>query len=92
MNNQKIYCGSGKEFGQYGAVNVSICLSDLPKEHINDFNGKKYIKLIINKKREADQFGKTHSVEVNTWKPDQQQQQGYDQSPPQDLSDSELPF
>jgi len=65
----KIYCGSGKEFGQYGSVNLSVCLSDLPKEHIYEYNGKKYIKLIVNKKKEVDQFGKSHSLEVDTWVP-----------------------
>lgn len=71
---EKIFCGSGKEFGQYGAVNLSICLSDLPKEHITEYNGKKYIKLVLNKKREVDKYGKTHSVEVNTWKPNNDNQ------------------
>jgi len=71
---EKIYVGSGKEFGQYGTVNLNLCLSDIPKEHIFEYNGKKYIKLKTNKKRETDQYGKTHSLEVDTWKPNQEQQ------------------
>jgi len=75
MNNPKIYCGSGKEFGQYGTVNCSICLDDIPQEHWQKGkNGKTYLPIKINKKREPDQWGKTHSVEVDTWKPNQQQQ------------------
>lgn len=68
MADDRIFVGSGKEH-KYG-VNVSVCLSDLPKEHIFEYNGKKYIKLKVNKKREADDYGKTHYVEVDTWKPD----------------------
>jgi len=69
---EKIYVGSGKEFGQYGDINIDICLSDLPKEWIkkSDKNGKSYIKLTVSKKRQADQYGKTHSVSVNTFKPE----------------------
>ena len=73
MNN-KIFCGSGKEFGIYGTVNISVCLSDLPKEHITEgSSGKKYIRLKLNRKREPDQYGHTHSLEVDTWKPEKQE-------------------
>lgn len=64
----KIYCGSGKA-GKYG-INLNLCLSDLPKEHINEYKGKKYIKLKVGEKRQADQYGKTHYLEVDTWKPE----------------------
>jgi hypothetical protein len=52
---------------------VSLCLSDLPKEHINEFNGKKYIRLEVTERREPDKFGKTHTVTVDTWKPEEKQ-------------------
>jgi len=69
---QTIYCGSGKakdgKFGEF--FSISICLSDLPKEHISEAkNGKKYINLNINRKKEPDQYGKDLSVQVDTWKP-----------------------
>ena len=68
----KIFCGRGKRFGRYNAISLSICLDDLPKEYITTGkNGKRYIKLNVNEKREADEWGNTHSVEVDTWKPDQ---------------------
>lgn len=67
----KLFCGRGKRFGQYNAISLSICLDDLPKEYITTGkNGKRYIKLNVNEKREADEWGNTHSVEVDTWKPD----------------------
>jgi len=65
----KIFVGSGKEVFE-NLINISVCLSDLPKEYIREYNGKKYISLEVNTKREADKFGKTHSLTVNTWKPD----------------------
>ena len=72
-NQEKIYCGSGKtKTGKYGDFfSVSICLTDLPKEHITKAaNGKSYINLNINKKQQPDQYGKDLSVQVDTWKPD----------------------
>jgi hypothetical protein len=73
MENQPIYCGSGKtKQGKYGEFfSISICLSDLPKEHITESkNGKKYINLNVNRKQQPDQYGKDLSVQVDTWKPD----------------------
>ena len=71
MENQRIYCGSGKKADKYDIINISVCLSDLPKEFITDSkNGKKYINLKVVGKKEVDQWGKTHSVEVDTWKPE----------------------
>jgi len=67
---EKIYVGSGTSKFDGNLVSCSICLSDLPSEHIFEYNGKKYIKLNVQKKKEADQYGKTHSVSVDTWKPE----------------------
>lgn len=75
MSEQKetIYAGNGRQVtGTYGTFrSVSICLSDLPKEHITESkNGKKYIKLNINDKQEKDQYGNDVVATVDTWKPD----------------------
>jgi len=72
METKTIYCGSGKtKTGKFGEFfSVSICLSDLPAEHITTANnGKKYINLNINKKQQPDQYGKDLSVQVDTFKP-----------------------
>jgi hypothetical protein len=67
----KLFCGRGKAFGQYGSIALSICLDDLPDEHVTiGRNGKRYIKINVNEKRETDEWGNTHSVEVDTWKAD----------------------
>lgn len=47
----------------------SICLSDIPKEYITTGNnGKKYLNIEILEKREPDQWGNTHYVQVDTYK------------------------
>lgn len=68
MSEPKIYVGKGKA-GKYG-TKISICLTDLPKEHINEYQGKKYINLEINEMKQPDKFGKTHTITVDTWKPE----------------------
>jgi CelD/BcsL family acetyltransferase involved in cellulose biosynthesis len=66
----KIYVGSGVSKFDGDQVACSLCLTDLPQEHMFEYNGKKYVKLIVQKKREADQYGKTHYVAIDTWKPE----------------------
>ena len=69
MANEKIYVGKGKQ--QFdNLVRASICLTDLPAEFINEYNGKKYISLDIVTRREADEYGNSHYITVNTYKPD----------------------
>jgi len=68
----KIYVGNGKQVADYDMVNVNLCLSDIPKEHINEFQGKKYIKLTVAKRRVPDNYGRTHSVSVDIYEPKQQ--------------------
>ena len=66
----KIYVGSGTEKFEGNLVSCSLCLSDLPSEHVFEYSGKKYIKLNVQKKKQADEYGKTHYVAVDTWKPE----------------------
>ena len=77
MSKETIYCGGGKQVkGEYGTFRaVTINLSNLPAEHIFEYEGKKYVKLNISDKREPDQYGKDVSVSVNTWKPEAQTEQ-----------------
>lgn len=100
-NTAKIYCGSGKtRSGQYGEFYwISICLDDIPEDHITKAsNGKRYANLTVSKKKETDKFGKDLSVVVDTWKPDgskssspQAMQSAPQQAPPQE-PEGDLPF
>jgi len=76
---EKIYIGSGKEkvFPDGGSViNCMITLDGLNqifKDHgFTTDKGVKKLKIIVGKRREPDQWGNTHSVEIDTWKPQQQ--------------------
>ncbi len=64
----KIFVGSGKSFGNYGGINISLCQEDL-QEHWKQSskNGKHYINLTISKKKNTDRYGNTHYVAVNTY-------------------------
>jgi len=89
----RIYCGTGKEKFGGNLVEVSLCLTDLPKDKIFEYNGKKYIKLKVVKKKEVDQYGKSHYVEVDMFEP-QKQETGLPPSDiqPSDNMDEDLPF
>lgn len=68
MEKQKaIYVGSGRKMND-GWLKVTIN-PDKIKEHIEEFNGNKFIRLNINIKDEADQYGKDVSISVDTWQP-----------------------
>ena len=74
----KIYIGSGKKkvFQDGGSViNCMITMDGLAqifKDHgFTTQNGVKKLKLIIGKRREIDQYGNSHYVQIDTWKPEQ---------------------
>ena len=70
---ENIFCGSGREVSfdnGSSIVNVTLNLAEL-KEHIYDYNGKKYVNLTVGARKEPDQFGKTHYVKINTFKPEE---------------------
>ena len=72
---EKIFCGSGKEFGNYEQLNLNVCISNIPNEFINEYQGEKYRNLTVTRRREPDDKGKTHYIEVNQWKPELQDSQ-----------------
>ena len=84
-NTQKIYVANGTEKFDGDLVEFSLNLTKLKSEageHIFDYNGDKYIKLKIAKKRDgADQYGKTHYVEVDTYKPEAKAEEKVDDLP-----------
>ena len=72
-NKKKIYVGSGKEKFDGNLIDISINLSKVSgtsKDFIFEYGGDKFIKLKVVKKKEIDEYGKTHYVEVDTWKPE----------------------
>lgn len=63
MSEQKQYVGRGKEFGNFGNIKIGLKITDLKP------NEKGYINLVIGKKKEPDQYGNTHNVWIDDWKP-----------------------
>ena len=65
---ETIYCGNGKEVNfQDGGSIVNFTLHlDKIKEHVYDYEGKKYVNLTISAlKGGANEYGKTHSIRIN---------------------------
>jgi hypothetical protein len=85
---ETIYVGKGKA-SKYG-VRFSICVDDLPMEHMTKAaNGKRYINLEIKEMKQPDKWGKTHTVTVDTWKPETQMEAPAADQPKQT---DDLPF
>ena len=62
----KIYAGKGvKKNDTWLAVTVN---PEVINQHIQEFNGKKYVKLNINIGT-ADKFGKDVQISIDTWTP-----------------------
>jgi hypothetical protein len=76
-----IYCGSGKEktFGDGGSIitvtlNVDEILAQYDAYGFTTNAGKRTIKVKVGPRRTIGQYGETHTVEIDTWKPTQGQQ------------------
>jgi hypothetical protein len=84
--NTKIYIGKGRKAEKLNIVNFSICLTDIPKDEIFEYNGKEYLKLAIGEMKQADKYGKTHTVWVDDFKPEKKEE------PEVQKQDDDLPF
>ena len=87
MDQKTIYIGNGKK-QKDNWLKSSLCISDIPKEHTFEYNGKTYVKVNINVKDQVDQYGKDVSITVDTWKPDSQPIEGISK----EEKDDSLPF
>lgn len=78
---KKIYAGSGKKKSDtWLSISVNV---DKIKDHIQEYNGTKFVKLNVNISKEADKFGKDVQVTVDTYNPEGRQ--GY-KSPRKDAT------
>ena len=54
-------------------ITVSVCLSDIPKSKIVEAkNGKKYVNLVLEERREVGQYGETHMLYMSQTKEERQ--------------------
>ena len=80
MSVDKIFCGSGKkkEFQNGGSINTVSLDLDVLNAQFEEYGftttgGKRLIKVKVSTKKDgADQYGNTHSAEIDTWKPEPQ--------------------
>jgi len=83
------YCGSGKKQSEtWLKATINI---DKIKDHIEEFKGHKFVRLNINIKDEADQFGKDVSISIDTWQPEEQTAPAKQEQPKEEEGD-DLPF
>ena len=66
------YCGSGKRQNEKW-IKATVNVAKI-KDHIEDFNGNKFVRLNINIKDEKDQYGKDVSISIDEWQPEEQTQ------------------
>jgi len=69
--NDAVFVGNGKQVHEK-ITNVSICLTDA-KDYAKEYNGKHYLNVQVIKRNQPDQYGKTHFVKINDYKPKEQQ-------------------
>ncbi len=72
----KIYCGNGKKvhFDDGGSLiavslDLDVLIKNNPEFGFDAKRGRK-IKIKVCESREVDQYGNTHYVEIDQWKPD----------------------
>lgn len=69
MNKDRKYVGNGKKVGNYDMINISVKKSKL-EGHWFEYKGEHYVKLTIGSLKSPDEYGKTHSIWINDYKPD----------------------
>lgn len=69
MSNDRKFVGKGKKVGNYDLINISIAKSKL-EGNWYEYKGEHYIKLTVGALKDTDQYGKTHSVWIDDYKPD----------------------
>ena len=54
---------------------TSICLSDIPEDKITtSSNGKKYVNIVVDQRKEKDQYDNTHTAYMSQSKDERQAQ------------------
>jgi len=99
MDEKKVFAGMGKRVNDWKR-GISVCLDDIQNFAEKAKNGKFYVRLNVIDLKQANQWGKDVSVEIDTWKPNQTPrapQRGYQKpNTPEnfidDSGDLQIPF
>ena len=89
----KIYVGSGKmKETSYGPLlKLSFNQKDLETLQAN-LNEKGYVNLNCNERKEEGKYGETHSMTIDTWKPEAQSGIMKNKYPTQEIDPKDIPF
>ena len=69
MEKNRKFDGNGTKVGNYDLINLSIKKSALEGNWF-EYNGEHYVKLTVGALKETSEYGRTHSVWINDYKPD----------------------
>lgn len=92
MEQKTIYLGSLKPVGKDG-LKGRFYLNDVEIEV--DEKGRKFIPIVIWKKKEVSEWGHTHSLQYDSWKPEHQEKNDVKKDKKEivnKLSKDDLPF
>jgi hypothetical protein len=78
---KKVYLSNLKQIGQTTGLKGRIYADKTSEHWQTDEKGRKYLPFSIWQNREPDQYGNTHAMILDTWKPD-----------PSKKNTSDLPF
>ena len=67
---KKVYLANLKSFGNYGSLKGRVYLPKTDGHWQTDDKGAKYLPFIINVNKEPDQYGNTHHMVLDQWKPE----------------------
>jgi len=67
---KKTYLANLKSFGNYGSIKGRIYADKVDQYWETDDKGRKYLPILVNVIKVPDQYGNTHSITLDTWKPD----------------------
>lgn len=84
---KKKYVGAGREVGKFGNVVISFAIEDIKQYVKKANNGKHYLNLLIGKKQEPDQYGKTHYVAIDEWEQKTQEEKEVEKATNRELTE-----
>ena len=87
---ERQYVGRGKKAGNFDLVNFSISESKI-KDSWFEYKGERYLKLTIGALKNPDNYGKTHSVWIDDYKPTEAGKNAVEAKKVEDIK-NDLPF
>jgi len=71
---KKVYLSNLKTIGQTNGLKGRIYMDKIEQYFETDDKGRQYIQFAIWPNKELDQYGNSHSMQLDTWKPTQKKE------------------